>query len=89
MNESPPVSAVSTNNVPEPQVNDEVQRMWHSRHGYLGYQILKKLAKICVGMDLSIPPPTDACESYSITDMKVEKHSSWSIRVISKPSGIL
>ena len=48
--------------------------MWHSRHGHLGYQNLKKLTKIYIGMDLTIPPPTDACEPYSIANIKVETH---------------
>ena len=76
-NESPTaaVSALATDNdISEPQINEETLRMWHSRHGYLGYQNLKKLAKMSVGMDLSIPPPKDACEPCSIANMKVETH---------------
>ena len=59
---------------PEPQINEETLRMWYSRHGHLGYQNLKKLAKIYVGIDLTIPPPGDACKPCSITNMKIEPH---------------
>lgn len=72
-NESTPVTALATDE-PEPQINEKTLRMWHSRHGYLGYPNIKKLAKMCVGMDLTIPPPNDACGSYSIANMKVEPH---------------
>ena len=48
--------------------------MQHSRHGHLGYQNIKKLAKMCVGIDLTIPPPSDAYEPYSIANIKVEPH---------------
>ncbi len=48
--------------------------MWHARVGHLGVQNLKKLAQMCVGMDLAIPPPGDACEPCSIANMKVEPH---------------
>ena len=35
-NESPSnVTALATD--PEPQINEETLRMWHSRHGHLGY----------------------------------------------------
>ena len=69
------VTALATD--PEPQINEETLRIWHSRHGHLGYQNLKKLAKMCVGMDLTIPPPTDACEPCSIANMKVEPHKRY------------
>ena len=79
-NAPPPavVSALATDvpepQFPEPQVNEETLRMWHSRHGHLGYQNLKKLAKMSVGMNLTIPPPKDACEPCSIANMKVQPH---------------
>lgn len=72
-NESTPVTALATDES-EPQINEETLRMWHSRHGYLGYPNIKKLAKMCVGMDLTIPPPNDTCGSCSIANMKVEPH---------------
>ncbi|KAL9063309.1 MAG: hypothetical protein Q9161_009533 [Pseudevernia consocians] len=53
-NESPPVTALATDD-PEPQINEETLRMWHSRYGHLGYQNLKKLAKIA-HRDLSPDP---------------------------------
>ena len=55
-------------------MNEETLRMWHARHGHLGFQNLKKLAKMCVGMDLSVPPPNDSCEPCSVANMKVEAH---------------
>ena len=58
----------------EAEIDDETLRMWHARHGHLGIQNLKKLAKMCVGMNLSIPPPVDACEPCSVANMKVEPH---------------
>ena len=39
-NESPTanMSALATDtHIPEPRINEETLRMWHSRHGYLGY----------------------------------------------------
>ena len=78
-NQSPTasVSALATDtDIPKPQINEEILRMWHSRHDHLGYQNLKKLAKISVGMDLTIPPLKDACEPCSIANMKVESHKS-------------
>ena len=44
------------------------------RHGHLGYQNIKKLAKMCVEMDLIISLPKDACEPCSIANMKMERH---------------
>lgn len=48
--------------------------MWHSRHGHLGYQNIKKLAKISVEKHLTIQPPKDACEPCCIANMKFERH---------------
>ena len=64
----------SVADISESEVDPETLRMWHARHGHLGYQNLKKLAKMCVGMNLSIPPPSDACEPCSVANMKVEPH---------------
>ena len=72
-NKSPPVTALATDD-PEPQINEKTLRMWHSRYCHLNYQNLKKLANMCVGMDLTIPPPTNACEPCSIANMKMEPH---------------
>ena len=66
----PPVTALAAD--PEPQINKETLRMWHSRHGYLGYQNLKKLAKIYIGIDLTIPSLNDTYELYSIANIKVK-----------------
>ena len=77
-NESPMTALTTDSNINlEPQINKETLRIWYSRYGYLGYQNIKKLAKMCVGMDLTIPPPGDACEPYSIANMKVEPHKRY------------
>ena len=51
--------------------------MWHSRHGHLGYQNLKKLTKMCIGIDLAIPPPSDTYKPCSIANMKVELYKRY------------
>ena len=56
------------------ELNPETLRMWHARHGHLCTENLKKLAGMSVGMDLSLSPPSDACEPYSVANMKVESH---------------
>ena len=72
------MSALATDaNVSEPPINEEILRIWHSRYDYLGYPNLKKLAKMCVGIDLIISSPSDACEPYSIVNMKVETHKRY------------
>lgn len=48
--------------------------MWHSRLGHLGKQNVVKLAGMSDGMNLSLPPPSDACIPCARGTLQVETH---------------
>ena len=49
--------------------------MWHSRLGCLGKQNIVKLAGMAKVMDLSQPPPSDACIPCTCGTLQVESHT--------------
>lgn len=57
-------------------VNSEALKMWHARLGHLGEQNVTKLASMSQGMDLTKPPPKDACEPCAIAQTTVEPHKA-------------
>ena len=55
--------------------NAHTMDMWHSRLGHLGKQNIVKLAGMAKGMDLSQPPPSDACIPCARGTLQVETHT--------------
>ena len=55
-------------------INSEAIKMWHARLGHLGNQNILKLAGMSKGMDLTKPPPQDACPPCAIAQSQVEPH---------------
>ena len=55
-------------------INPETLKLWHSRLGHLGKQNILRLTTMSEGIDLSKPPPTDACPPCSKAKMHVEPH---------------
>lgn len=55
-------------------VNPETLKLWHSRLGHLGKQNIFRLITMSKRIDLSKPPPTDACLPCSQAKMHVEPH---------------
>ena len=53
-------------------INSEAIKMWHARLGHLGNQNILKLAGMSKGMDLTKPPPQDACPPCTIAQSQVE-----------------
>lgn len=56
-------------------LNPHTVDMWHSRLGHLGKQNVVKLAGMSDGMDLSLPPPSDACIPCARGTLQVETHT--------------
>ena len=50
--------------------------IWHSRLGYLEKQNVVKLAGMSDGMDLSLPPSSDACIFCARGTLQVELHTN-------------
>ena len=55
-------------------LNPHTVDMWHSRLGHLGKQNIVKLAGMSEGIDLSQPPPSDACAPCARGTLQVETH---------------
>lgn len=55
-------------------INQDTIQLWHSRLEHLGKQNVLRLATMSKGIDLSKPPPTDACPPCAKTGMKLETH---------------
>ncbi len=60
-------------------MNFHIADIWHSRLGHLGKQNVVKLAGISDGMDLFLPPPSDACIPYACGTLQVGPHTDSSI----------
>lgn len=55
-------------------INQDTLQLWHSRLGHLGKPNVLQLETMPKGIDLSKPPPTDACPPCVKIGMKVETH---------------
>lgn len=55
-------------------INGETGKMWHERLGHLGEQNIRRLATMSEGIDLSKPPPSDACVPCTISSLQTEPH---------------
>ena len=55
-------------------INEYTLQLWHSRHGHLSKSNVLWLATMSKGIDLSKPPPADACPPFTRSGMKVETH---------------
>lgn len=57
-------------------INGETVKMWHARLGHLGEQNIRRLATMSEGIDLSKPPPLDACIPCTIATLQSKPHKS-------------
>ncbi len=55
-------------------INQDTLQLWHSRLGHLGKPNVLRLETMSKGIDLSKPPPTDACPPCVKIGMKAETH---------------